>query len=319
MRAFLKRFALFFLFLSFSYLLILFIFSGRILTNKLPNAQDLGNEVFLKKLRILDTAKNIDIFFVGSSHCNNSFDPRVFSKEGYKAFNLSTYSLRPFNAYYLLKNYKDKISGKIVVLETSYNLMNEHNINEAALGIVSNTELNANLWEMILKTKDFVVINSAAALWIKRIIRPLKNEKLKNSPYIGFNAAPSNKSLVNQIDSIDYYTPPVTHEAFEYLQKTIDLIREYHGIPVLIMAPVFNKYKNKSLNYSTVCHSIDSLAGENKLTFINYNDSLNYTRLNLDINSDFFDFNHLDENGAGKLSKVVLEDLQKKEILKSNK
>jgi hypothetical protein len=319
MRTFLKRFTLFFLFLSFSYIFILLLVSTRFLTNKLPNAQNLGNEIFLKKLRILDTAKNIDIFFVGSSHCNNSFDPRVFSKEGYKAFNLSTYSLRPFNAYYLLKNYKDKISGKIVVLETSYNLMNEHNINEAALNIVSNTELNANVWEMVLKTKDFVAINSTVALWVERIVHPLKNEKLKISPYIGFNAARSNKSLANQIDSIDYYTPPVTHLSFEYLQKTIDIIKECHAIPVLIMTPVYKEYKNKSLNYSSVCYSIDSIANENKLTFINYDDSLNYSRLNLDINSDFFDFNHLAESGAGKLSKVVLEDLQKKEILKSNK
>ncbi|HXP49777.1 MAG TPA: hypothetical protein VN922_07485, partial [Bacteroidia bacterium] len=313
MKIFLKKFLLFFSFLLFSYVIFLCIFSIRLFNNKIPNISNLTNNFFLRGARSLDTTKNIDILFVGSSRCNHSFDPRVFDSSGVITANLSAYSLRPFNIYYMIKNRQKDISNKYVVLETSFDLFNEHNINEAAQVIISNEKFSKILFEMALRTKDYETINSTIALYFYRMFHPLKDEKTyqqANDPP-GFTASPTDKNAGKEADAAGLREELVSHEAFEYMQKSIDLVKQNNSTVIFIQPPVVMEYRTKATNYHKLCYSIDSLAKLNNIPYINYNDSTNYMRIGLDVNKDFNDVNHLSGSGADKFSKVVLADMRR--------
>jgi len=309
---FLKRLSLFLVFACCCYILLLAVFSLNSFRNKVPNLIDMYAPNVREAFQEIHDSTNTDILFIGSSHAE--FVPIVFKKNGISAINLSINSLRPSITYYLLKNELKRSSAKIVVLESYFTLFNEdYLVQEAALRIMSNEDINLNLTRMALTTKNFKVINSEIGLIINRVLHPLMNEKtsvvLKDT---GKNESPDPSS---ELASNKPHIRSVSHSAFVYFQDCIDLIKEGKKLPLLIMAPVTRECIHHSWNYSAICYSIDSVAKKNGILFINYNDSANYIRIGLDDKKDFVDDNHLTRLGRLKFSRVVAEDIKQYHIL----
>ena len=55
---------------------------------------------------------NVDILFLGSSHCYRTFDTRFYNANGYTCFNLGSSNQTPIQTYILLSQYLDSINPK---------------------------------------------------------------------------------------------------------------------------------------------------------------------------------------------------------------
>ena len=74
-------------------------------------------ESSLVRFRELQTVSDVDIIFIGSSHCYRGFDPRIFERLGLKTFNMGSTSQTPLNSYYLIRDKLDQLKPKLVIIE----------------------------------------------------------------------------------------------------------------------------------------------------------------------------------------------------------
>src|SRR5215217_8103310 len=76
-----------------------------------------GNGHLFSRLKELDTVKNVDILFLGSSHAYRGYDVRKFNRLGYSAFNLGSSAQTPVQTELLVKTYLAQLNPKVVILD----------------------------------------------------------------------------------------------------------------------------------------------------------------------------------------------------------
>ena len=86
----------------------------------------------------------------------------------------------------------------------------------------------------------------------------------------------------------------------EYLQKIIDLCKNERTRLMLVKTP-----SNATEEEKTYYNSVEKIAKENGVEFVDYN--LAYDEIGLDLDTDFFDATHLNAWGAEKFSKYFVE------------
>jgi hypothetical protein len=320
MKKFSKSLLLFFVVFIIEYALFVLVFYNNYFKNKIPNIINQTGGFSLQMFRDFERTENIDILFVGSSHCYHSFDPRVFISENITTFNLATPAQRQINRYFLLQHYLKIKKVKVVALEVYWEMFNDLGLVEATMKIISNHDLNTGFIEMGLFSKSLPILNSMLTLSIHRLTHPLRKEKAIGEPYVkyikgAFKESPFNNNPTIEIAKEKPYKVEITASEILYFQKTLELLKSNNCKVVLIMTPTAPAYKNLSLNYTSIVNTIDSSAKIHNIPFLNYNDGDKYLKNGFNIQTDFIDMDHLSKTGAAKLSRAVLKDLRKIRIL----
>src|SRR5437868_5764818 len=62
------------------------------------------------RLRDADTTNNINILFIGSSHCYRGYDPRFFRSKNVRVFNLGSAAQTPIQTEILLDKYLKQLN-----------------------------------------------------------------------------------------------------------------------------------------------------------------------------------------------------------------
>ena len=79
----------------------------------MPQMWDFSRE----RLTEASRTKDVDILFLGSSHCYRTFDTRFYASRGLRTFNLGTSNQTPLQSEMLLHLYLDTLRPRMVVLE----------------------------------------------------------------------------------------------------------------------------------------------------------------------------------------------------------
>ena len=98
------------------YLLFHFQFQKTPYIKYVQNSVLLDKGIFQRTRSEIDTIKNVDIIFLGSSHAYRAFDPDIFQNHGFSSFNLGSSSQSPLNSYFLMKKYIQKCNTVIMEL-----------------------------------------------------------------------------------------------------------------------------------------------------------------------------------------------------------
>ena len=93
---------------------------------------EMANRGFLNsRIKDIRNYRNVDVLFLGSSHCYRTFDTRFYRSQGISCFNLGSSNQTPVQTYVLLKAYLDSTkmawhTGNMKVINTwLYSLYNQ--------------------------------------------------------------------------------------------------------------------------------------------------------------------------------------------------
>lgn len=302
-----------FIFLSFIFLsFTIFIYSllpSKYLNSNIKNTTG-GYGASLMRSNDVISCGEVDVLFIGSSHCYRGFDTRIFNDFDISSFNLGSSSQTPLNSFYLLKEFGPKLKPQTIFLEVYWNTLCNNGV-ESSIDLISNSPLSYNLFEMAITTKSLLPTLTFYSQFIKRFSHPLNNESLQFSTidkYIPGGYVETNRPI-KQLDypSID---PKIIGEfdQLKYVEKINTFCAESNIELVLIIAPVSPTITDSYINYQSKLEELKDFANINKLTFLDYNSKGKLSRMNLNEKKDWYDGSHLTQSGVVKFNNYLIQD-----------
>jgi len=258
------------------------------------------------RLHEVDTIKNIDLLFIGSSHAYRSFDTRIYDSLEIKSFNLGTSSQTPIQTMYLVEKYLDQLNPKYVVFEVYPITTFELDGVESALDLVSNGDVDLDMIKMIFSVNEWTVYNTFIYAAYRQLFdldvdfRELISKD--NDTYI------SGGYVEKQIKHYQAELEEEKHWVMEGQQVRnfeclLKLLIE-RKIPVLLVQSPITKSRYDSFQNN---QELDQI-------FNSYGNYLNFNNLmNLDDSLDFYDAHHLNQIGVRKFNALLIEELKEKE------
>jgi len=276
------------------------------------NIRYVKNDIQRQKYHDLKNTTDIDILFLGSSHVQRGFDPRVFSEAGLKTFNLGTNSQTPINTKALIMEYLDQLDPKIVVLEVNVVQRSSDGV-EAAVVLISNYRNYTNSIKMITAHNNFLLFNTFIFALYKDLTSPFieqKQEERKNNVdnYIkggfvereitNYTANSKDKELVDQ--HFNWAKKNAESPQSEALINVIELIESRNIRLILVQMPVTKYWHMLDLN--------SKVFDEEMSGYAEYYNFSNLTTLNDSLH--FYDSHHLNQQGVIRFNKFFIDTLK---------
>lgn len=303
-----------------SYCAILWFAISLGLTHWIPNfySNTGGIGQLLLRMREIRNVENVDVLFIGSSHAYRGFDPREFKREGITAFNLGSTSQTPFNSYYMLKNHLHTTNPEVVVLDLYWDMLVQDGL-ESTIDIVSNTDLGNEVLKMVADSRNTLAFNSMLISAIQRLHTPLElvEQKAKQEDiYVagGFTQTLLQENILSE-ENLDKLGPMVVEfsgKQLTYLNKIADLCKQRGVKLVFVVVPVTKEYRNKVVNYKEYSATLSQIAAQHGVHFFDYNGR---DELELQTRYDFYDQDHLTQQGVKKFNELLIRDFKENGIL----
>lgn len=251
-------------------------------------------------------AKDVDILFVGSSHTNRTFDPRIFRRQGYKVFNLGSSAQSHKQTTLLLQDYLDEINPKLIIYDVYSPLFSNNGV-ESVVDFLTNEYPLESLWESIFELNDPKIYNTLLIRMYKKMIgqkyrtysKVSKVDQYIEGGYSEYENAVWDGYL--PVDSIVRKVDDYQLKAFSY---NLDFIKK-RDIPVrLVDVPVPTTYFETLKNLNQI-RNVISTFGDIK-TFQN--------DVELVDTLHFFDDNHLNQKGVEIFNPIFIDWLENSKI-----
>ncbi len=272
------------------------------------NSEGKGIMFTYKRFEEAQKTKNVDILFIGSSHANRGFDPRIFRKAGYKTFNLGTGAQTPLQTLYLLKRFSQELNPKLLIFEVSPILFTFDGV-ESSLDIISNdNNYNIEKLQMIIDQNHLKVYNTFLFSYFQHNLFNKVNNK---DTVIGIHKYIPGGYIEKELQFFENKNHPPKKWQFKKLQwkafeNIIKYTRKKNITLILIQAPITSSLYNSHLNNSIFnTKMINSGEYYNFNNLINLNDSLH-----------FYDEHHLNQNGVKIFNNSLLKVLESKKYQK---
>lgn len=249
-----------------------------------------------------------DIIGVGSSHLYCTFTPvHLYEQQGLRSYILSTSQQPPEASYHYIKYALEHQKPDVVLIEMYMYIFGEFESEAANHGAIDNYPNIPNKAQMIEDVdpadgKENYYFNfmkyhtrwkelTESDFWLDYVER--------TDPYHGFvfltQSAPNDSKAVTYDDVEEL---PVSDERLEWLDRTVELVRESGSEPVLLVSP----YRISYPHTATVKY-LHRYAEEKGVTLIDLN--LDYDLVGLDNQKDFYDNEHLNVFGAEKATAYI--------------
>lgn len=260
------------------------------------------------RLMDVDSVKNVDILFLGSSHTFRGFDPRIFEEAGISSFNMGSPSQTPLQTRLLLEEYLDRLNPELVVFEM-YPATFQNDGVESTLDLIANSNCLQCSLEMAKNTSNIKTFNALIYDTFRETFG-LNNDfreslDKRSDTYIqgGFVESSVTTNLAPITDQIrenwESNVWEINEMQWREFQKIYDLLAKRKIVLELLQMPVtkaaFNLYSNN--NY------IDSLFNAQG-SYYNFN-----SVSTLDDDHDFIDYHHLSQTGVEKTNTALIDRL----------
>lgn len=267
---------------------------------------------------------NIDILFLGSSQIMTSISPmRMYEQYGYTGYNLGTEQQNMVTSYYLLKEALTYNPPRVVLLDVRFLFpyAQDYPLNSREEFIrksVDPMKWSNNKWEFINTVCDidsdqklqnyifpfFRYHSRWADLSVQDITYLFQD---KNNPLRGFSISRRTETK-DQFEGFSITDSSATTEALptmeEYFYKIIDLCETQNITLILFKTPMANgSFKEPEHN------TVQKIADEADLVFIDFNEKSVYDAINFCASSDYNDGTHINYNGACKITDYLADYL----------
>lgn len=307
MKKFLQNILLFLVFAAIFYVCGLFIWGSSYTLGQLkPNVNyQIGYSGHsFTRFKEVKKVQDIDILFLGSSHTYRGFDTRIFSKQGFKTFNLGSSSQSHIQTQLLLKRYLDSLSPKQIIYEVYPRSFMIDGV-ESGLDIISNDRNDRHSLAMAFNLNHIKTYNTLAYGFIRDVFNLNKSfeEKLQRD----MDTYVSGGYVKRQLQ----YFKPIAHPELDIelneaqwdsFLENIALIREQNIEVIFVYAPItpslYGSYTNNDY-FNTLMKS--------QGRYYNFNEILS-----MDDSLHFYDSHHLNQKGVDLFNKELLNLLNKK-------
>jgi hypothetical protein len=320
LKPFVIRCSLFLCLASLSYLLTVFAICNlnsdlyyfvRKYTNVFTGSISRGDSTLLR-LREVEKTANIDILFLGSSHCYRGFDTRIFERYGLKSFNLGTTAQSPINSYYLLAKHIWRLKPKLIVMELYWHVLSSDGM-ESFIDIASNSELDMSLIKMCFSINNLRAYNNVLFNLFKINLKPTREikAKLKNGDrYQRGGFVESGKSEYHPDHDMNTFNIRLNPKQMAYIEKIIGLARDAKSQIVFVTTPVADAYMNSIQNYEFFTDTVSRIAIKFQVPFFDFN-----RNQELSLKEYYFDSDHLNQNGVKLFDNMVYDTLKKAQLI----
>lgn len=279
-----------------------------------PPVAILRGQSTLLRFREIDSYADVDVLFVGSSHCYRAFDPRVFATRGHRSFNMGSTTQTPLNSYYLLERYLDRLSPELLLVEVYWGTLAADGL-ESLLDLSANLPVTSEMWRMALAIRDLRAINALASRALDLRSGPLSEARANLAPidtYVpgGFvERQQGYRSRDAPIADARSQRPPNDLQ-LDYLERIIELARGAGSRVGLVLQPV-TKARQRSLpGLAASLARIEAFAAEQAVPFLDLN-----SWMELRDEQHFYDYHHLNQQGVALFNDRLLDELEQRALL----
>jgi hypothetical protein len=313
-RLFLKKLISFTLLVMVFYLLTIFVlanineafyFNG-ITTNNVPINKTSGGLSFLRFAEA-DTIGNVDVLFMGSSHCYRTFDTNWYAENGIKSFNFGSTSQSPLISYNLARKYLDKMTPELVVFEIYSELLRSDGT-ESLIDLLTNRPLDLNLFQTTMSIGSIKAWNA----FLVRIMR-IRNRFSKTSPpkYSPLNGEYVSGGFVKRgvdfggITEYDGSNLPISNKQLDYLDRFIEEVLKRDIDMIVIAQPLPKSTISTIRDHDEIQETISAIVNSHNIPFYDFSELDGFDSLDC-----YYDYHHLNSYGVTKFNPVILELLK---------
>ena len=269
------------------------------------------------RFREIDAYRNVDILFIGSSHCYRGFDPRIFERAGYRSFNMGSTSQSPLNSYYLAKAFVPRLRPSLTIIEVYLAPMMEDGL-ESTLDLIANAPNCSTLLPMAIATRDLRAVNALLvfALGGRRSVdlRSSTPSSPQRQRYIhgGYVERDETASLATRqkYSEMREMTGDLVPMQLAYLCELVELLRSSGSAVTFVSAPVPSYHPARYTRYTSMRDSLRALAHRQQVRLLDFDG-----QLDLDDYTHFFDDDHLNSAGVAIFNAALIERLRSERLL----
>lgn len=259
------------------------------------------------RIKEIPQYKNIDILVLGSSHAYRGFDPRVFKKHGISMFNLGSSAQTPVQTNILLNQYLVELNPKLVVMEVYSGALEMDGV-ESSLDLAANNKIDENYLETLPYIKNLNTYNSTIYGGFRNLLK--LNESFVEDSVQGIDryvkgGYVESEFIKNKILSLKSSHWKLNPTQLEFLERNIELLKEKNIPFVLVQTPITNYKYDSKLNNKEIENNLAKLG-----KFKNFQKDLP-----LNDTIDFYDSNHLNQQGVEKFNEFFLKYLNSNHLL----
>lgn len=267
-----------------------------------PNVVVAMGEADHLNLRVKDIRNyhDVDVLFLGSSHCYRTFDTRFYNQYGISCFNLGSSNQTPMQTYVLLSQYLDSLNPKQVIFEVHGDIMDYDGV-ESAVELLNDVPISSEMVRMALKTKNMKVINTGLyAFYNQRLRHRLENFRedslINHFRYIpgGFCEVDTCEFEVKKYPKSDITILPQQMKA---LQDCLQLLRD-RDIPYTLVEVQDAEQLRKSVRNHAWFEAQMSALGPYRYKLLPMVDTIH-----------FFNSNHLGKEGILLYNEDLVNDI----------
>lgn len=303
MKKFILNIFSFIIFTGLFYITVLFFWGQYAPSNFQPNINyKIGSYGYTySRLSDVKKVKEVDILFLGSSHSYRGFDTRIFSKNGFKTFNLGSSSQTPIQTEVLLDRYLDNLNPKTIIYEVYPPSFISDGV-ESSLDIIANDRNDLASLKMVLKINNIKTTNTFLYALPHDIFG--LNESF-TEPFVRNEDIYVSGGFVEK--KRDFFEPGpdykkeilLNQKQLESFSNIVSLIRAKNIELILVYTPVSH------IHY-------DSFSGNDSFDSImnNCSEYYNFNKIiSLDDSLHFYDSHHLNQNGVELFNAKLIEIL----------
>ena len=260
----------------------------------------------LLRFREIEEQKDLDVLFLGSSHCYRTFDPRFFSRHGLRTFNMGSTAQAPLNTYHLLKKHLPRLSPRVVVQEVYFGVL-ESSGYESLLDLLENTPLDRTLVDIAVGTGDFRALNGVLVRAFDLTRPPL--QEVAPAMYSGDLYVSG--GFVERLRPKSDWDPPTARpieprdEQLDYLVACAALARTRGARVVWVIQPMPTETLARYPNLEAVRTLQRRTAEAAGVPLWDFN-----VKMDLGDRGYYFDDDHLNQQGVERLNAKLLVELE---------
>lgn len=244
---------------------------------------------------------DVDILFLGSSHCYRTFDTRFYNEQGFCCFNLGSSNQTPMQTYVLLHRYLDSLNPKLVVFEVHPDIMRNDGV-EGGVNVLANTPVTPQSVAMALRLNNMKAVNTLLyAVYNKlagdRLAAFSEDTVTGHFRYIpgGFCAVDTSEFEVKRYPKTNITINPKQLKA---LKKCIRLFKD-RGIPYLLVETQDAEQQRRSYSNHPWFEAQMRALGPYRYKLLPLVDTIH-----------FYNSNHLNTEGLRLFNEDLVEDLR---------
>lgn len=308
MWSFIRRCMFFGVFAIVSYPFLIAIMSALLPNELMPNLRyPLGGYGHMySRMKELKGHATVDVVFLGSSHAYRGFDPRIWSRAGYSAFNLGSSAQTPLQTEVMAKAHVPGLDPAVVIMEVHPNTFMDEGV-ESAVDLIANRPIDAGTWCMAARIPNAKVINAMG-------YGALRHASGRDD---GFVEAARNKEDVYTgngfVERINGHFSPVGRPVpvaveprpaqWKAFQRTLESLRSQGRQVILVEAPMTRwMYQGMYRDHPRFARLMEESG-----RFIDMNG-----KVELDDSLHFFTKGHLNQAGVERFNQALIDTLERR-------